>query len=103
MSNKLSAEKIRSNPKYAELVSKRSGFAWSLTGLVLAIYYGFILIIAFMPQFLATPLSAGSVTTIGLPIGVGVILSAIVLTGIYVYRANGEFDELTKDLIEGSK
>jgi uncharacterized membrane protein (DUF485 family) len=43
------------------------------------------------------------VTTIGFPIGVGVILSAIALTGVYVYRANGEFDELTKELIEGTK
>ena len=103
MSNALSAEKIRSNPKYAELVRKRSGFAWSLSALVLMIYYGFILVIAFAPQFLAAPLFAGGVTTIGFPIGVGVILSAIALTGIYVYRANGEFDDLTKELIEGTK
>jgi uncharacterized membrane protein (DUF485 family) len=102
MSSELSS-KITNNPKYAELVGKRSAFAWSLSVLVLVIYYGFILIIAFAPQFLATPVSAGSVTTIGLPIGVGVILSAIILTGIYVYRANGEFDSLTKDLIEGTK
>jgi uncharacterized membrane protein (DUF485 family) len=103
MSNELSANKIRSNPKYAELVRKRSGFAWALSALVLVIYYGFILVIAFAPKFFGTPISAGSVTTIGFPIGVGVILSAIALTGIYVYRANGEFDDLTKDLIEGSK
>jgi uncharacterized membrane protein (DUF485 family) len=103
MSNELSASKISTNPKYAELVSKRSGFAWALSALVLAIYYGFILIIAFAPKFFGTPLYEGSVTTIGFPIGVGVILSAIALTGIYVYRANSEFDELTKDLIEGTK
>jgi uncharacterized membrane protein (DUF485 family) len=103
MSNELSAGKIIRNPKYAELVRKRSGFAWALSALVLAIYYGFIAIIAFAPKFLGTPLSEGGVTTIGLPIGVGVILSAIALTGIYVYRANGEFDRLTKELIEGSK
>lgn len=103
MSNELSANKIRSNPKYAELVRKRSKFAWALSALVLVIYYGFILIIAFAPKFLGTPISAGSVTTIGFPIGVGVILSAIALTGVYVYRANGEFDDLTKDLIEGTK
>jgi uncharacterized membrane protein (DUF485 family) len=103
MSKQLSFDKIKSHPKYAELISKRSHLAWSLAALMLIIYYGFILVIAFAPQFLATPLSAGSVTTIGLPIGVGVILSAIVLTGIYVYRANTEFDELTRDLIEEAK
>ncbi len=103
MSINLSADKISANPKYAELVRKRSRFAWGLSALVLVIYYGFIMIIAFAPKFLGTPLFAGSVTTIGLPIGVGVILSAIALTGVYVYRANGEFDDLTRDLIEGSK
>lgn len=103
MSNELSARRISGNPKYAELVAKRSGFAWALSALVLVIYYGFILIIAFAPKFLGTPIADGSVTTIGLPIGVGVILSAIALTGVYVYRANGEFDDLTKDLIEGGK
>lgn len=103
MSIELSANRISSNPKYAELVRKRSGFAWSLSALVLVIYYGFIAIIAFAPKFLGTPISEGSVTTIGLPIGVGVILSAIALTGVYVYRANSEFDELTKQLIEGTK
>jgi uncharacterized membrane protein (DUF485 family) len=103
MSNELSVSKIRSNPKYAELVRKRSGFAWLLSALVLIIYYGFIMVIAFDPKFFGTPVSAGSVTTIGFPIGVGVILSAIFLTGVYVYRANREFDDLTKQLIEGSK
>jgi uncharacterized membrane protein (DUF485 family) len=103
MSNKISANKISQNPKYAELVRKRSAFAWSLSALVLIIYYGFILVIAFVPKFFGTPLFEGGVTTIGFPIGVGVILSAIALTGIYVYRANGEFDDLTRDLIEGSK
>jgi cation/acetate symporter len=59
---------------------------------MLVIYYGFILVIAFAPKVFGTPISAGSVTTIGFPLGVAVILSAIVLTGIYVYRANTEFD-----------
>jgi len=103
MSNELTASRIRSNPKYAELVSKRSSFAWILTAIMLTIYFGFILTIAYNKEFLASPLFAGGVTTVGFPIGVGVILSAIILTGIYVNRANGEFDELTKKLIEEAK
>jgi len=102
MSNEMH-DKIRSNPKYAELVRKRSSFAWILSIVMLTIYYGFIMVIAFAPKVLGTPISEGGVATIGLPIGVGVILSAIVLTGIYVYRANTEFDDITKQLIEGSK
>lgn len=95
-------ERIRNNPKFHELVSKRTSFAWTLSALMLAIYAGFILLIAYGKDFLGTSLSGGT-TTIGFPIGVGVILSAIVLTGIYVRRANGEFDELNRQIIEESR
>lgn len=94
-----SVNHIRNNPKFAELVRKRTAFAWTLSIIILAIYFGFIGLIAFDKAFLAVKLGAG-VTTIGFPIGVGVILSAIILTGIYVYRANGEFDELNRQIIE---
>jgi uncharacterized membrane protein (DUF485 family) len=91
---------IKSNPKYHELVSKRSKFAWILAVLMLLIYYGFILIIAFNKEFLSQQLWAGSITTVGIPIGLGVIISAFILTGIYVFRANSEFDRLTREIKE---
>jgi uncharacterized membrane protein (DUF485 family) len=95
-----SVESIKRHPLYAELVAKRKRFAWTLTILILIIYYGFVLVIAFSPKSLAAPLTAGSVTTVGIPIGVLIIVSAFVLTGIYVFRANGEFDRLTKAIRE---
>jgi uncharacterized membrane protein (DUF485 family) len=67
---------------------------------MLVIYYGFILVIAFAPKVLGTPLSAGSVITVGIPVGLGVIVSAFVLTGIYVFRANSQFDRLTREIKE---
>jgi len=102
MSIEQTASRIRNNPKYKDLVSKRSAFGWTLTIIMLVIYFGFILTIAYNKAFLGSSLSGG-ITTVGFPIGVGVILSAIVLTGIYVRRANSEFDELTKQLIEDAK
>jgi uncharacterized membrane protein (DUF485 family) len=95
-------DKIRNNPKFHELVSKRTAFAWTLSTLMLGIYAGFILLIAYGKDFLGTSLTGGT-TTVGFPIGVGVILSAVVLTGIYVRRANGEFDELNRQIIEESR
>ncbi|HRD48897.1 MAG: DUF485 domain-containing protein [Candidatus Competibacter sp.] len=91
---------IKSNPKYHELVSKRSKFAWLLSFAMLGIYYGFILVVAFNKQILAQPLWEGSVATVGIPVGIGVILSAFALTGIYVFRANAEFDRLTSEIKE---
>lgn len=94
--------RIKSNPQYADLVRKRSSFARLLTLMMLIIYFGFVLLVAFNKPLLATPIGAG-VTTIGIPLGVFVIVSAFILTGIYVRRANGEFDAITRDIIEKVK
>ncbi len=93
--NKETIEKIQSNPDYKKLISTRNGFAVKLSVMMLTVYFIFILLIAFDPSFLGTPLSSGSVTTIGIPVGIGIIVFAIILTGIYTKRANGEFDELS--------
>ncbi|MCK6389991.1 MAG: DUF485 domain-containing protein [Azonexus sp.] len=94
--------RIRANPKYEQLRQTRNTYGWVMTALMLIVYYGYISLIAFDKAFLATPLGAG-VTTIGIPIGVGVILFTIVITGIYVRRANTEFDAMKEALIEECK
>lgn len=93
-------ERVRNHPKYQELIHKRSRFGWTLAIIMLIIYYGFIMTIAFSPSTLATPISPGAVTTVGIPLGLGVILSCFVLTGIYVFRANSEFDRLNNEIKE---
>jgi uncharacterized membrane protein (DUF485 family) len=92
-------EPIASNPKFQELVRQRSRFAWALSGVMLFLYLGFILLVAFGKQFLAQRIGDG-VTTIGIPIGLGIIVSAFALTGIYVWVANSRFDKMTSDLIK---
>jgi uncharacterized membrane protein (DUF485 family) len=98
--SELSASKIQNNPKYHRLIKERDALAWTLTILVLVIYFGFILLVAFAPDFITRPISATSVIPIGLPMGVGVILASIVLTGIYVYRANSTFDPLIHEIMQ---
>lgn len=90
--------RVKSNPKYHELVKKRTRFGIIMSVLTLLIYYAFIMTIAFEPQVLGTPISEGSVTTVGILVGLGVIVSAFALTGIYVYRANTEFDRINNEL-----
>jgi uncharacterized membrane protein (DUF485 family) len=91
--------RIQANPKYKELKSKRSSFGWWLALLMMVVYYGYIALIAFNKPFLAQPIGSG-VTTLGIPIGMGVIVFTIIITGIYVRRANSEFDALTKQILE---
>ena len=91
-------ERIRTNPKYQELRRKRNSFGWLLTALMMVVYYGYIALIAFNKPFLARPLGSG-VTTIGIPIALGVIIFTVVITGIYVRRANDEYDRLTAEIL----
>ena len=91
---------IKSNPKYHELVSKRSSFSWIMSVVMLVIYYAFILTIAYDKPLLAAPLWEGATMTVGIPVGVAVIVFAFALTGIYIQRANAVFDKLTREIKE---
>ena len=92
-------DRIRANPKYQELVSKRNSYSWMMTILMLVVYYGYILLVAFNKEYLAQKTGAG-VTSMGIPIGLGVILFTIIITGIYIRRANTEFDDLKAQVIK---
>lgn len=91
--------KIEANPRYHELRRKRTGFGWILSVMMLIVYFGYIALIAFNKPFLAQPIGNG-VTTLGVPIGMGVIVFTIVITAIYVRRANAEYDRLTAAILE---
>lgn len=91
---------IQNSPRFKELVSKRERFAMILSAIMLGLYAGFIILIAYGPHILGTKISPESSITWGIPIGVGLIFSAFVLTGVYVYRANGEFDKMNKAILE---
>ena len=92
-------DKIQRHPKYLELRAKRNRLGVFLTILMLIVYYGYIALIAFNKPFLAQPIGAG-VTSLGIPIGFGVIVFTIAITGYYVNRANGEFDRLTQEILK---
>lgn len=93
-------EKIKKDPRFNELSKRRSRFAMYLSLLVLAVYYSFVMVVAFAPELLATPIAEGFTTTIGIPVGACIIIFAWVTTGIYVRRANTEFDAINKAIVE---
>ena len=92
-------EQVKNNPKYQKLVSERSRFAWTLSIIMLVMYYTFIMIIAFDPSLFGTKIGSG-VMTVGIPVGIAIIFISFILAGVYVKRANGEFDQLTKEVRE---
>jgi len=92
--------RIRSNPRFAELVGKRTRFAIILSLVVLVPYYSFMFLISTQPQLFATKISDGSVLTIGWPIAALIIIGGWLLTGVYISRANGEFDSITQEILK---
>ncbi len=87
--------------EFKGLVRKKWSVSLSMTALMLTIYFGFILLLAFNQGVLAQKI--GEHMTLGIPIGLGVILSACVLTGLYVRWANTSYDRSVKDIIDNMK
>ncbi|MDK6077132.1 DUF485 domain-containing protein [Massilia varians] len=87
--------RVKADPNYRKLVTKRSRFGWILTWSMMVVYYGFTLLCAFDKEFMGSRIGAG-VMTWGIPLGLFVILFTVVVTAIYVRRANSEYDQLTE-------
>lgn len=92
---------IRNNPDFQMLVHKKTRLGWTLSIIMLVVYVAFILIIGFSPATFGKPVFPGSAITLGIPVGVFVIVFAFALTGIYVKQANSEFDTLTQKVVKG--
>lgn len=101
MNHASESARIRNHPRYRDLVSRQRRFVACLTAATLVPYFTFILIAAFAPHLLALKLSATSIINIGWPLGVAFIVGAWLFTGLYIHRANGEFDDLTAEIRAG--
>lgn len=100
--NDVLVKRIKANPKYQELVSKRNAFSLKLSIFVLAMFYSFVLVIAFNKELLAIKLGEG-VMTVAFPVGAAIIVISFITTLIYVKRANSEFEELTESIKDDVK
>lgn len=94
---------IDADPRFHELEARRARLAWSLSVVVLAAYFGFVLAVAFAPGWLAQPLGPESPVSRGIPLGIGVIVLSVVLTGLYVRHANLHFDPITRRVLEAAR
>ena len=92
-------EQIRALPEYIALTRARKKIVWPLSLIIIAAYFALILTIAFAPSALGTPIGEG-VTSVGIALGLGVILLCFLLTGIYVYYANTVIEPLTKKIVQ---
>ncbi len=93
---------IRRNPRFQELVAKRTRFAGILAAIVLIMFYGFVLLVAFAPGLIGSRLIEGSNLTFGIAAGLFQFIFFWVLTFVYVRRANGEFDDINKEIVQAA-
>ena len=91
--------KIRANPKFESFVGMRNRYSTIMAILGAVAYYGFIILVAYDKEFLAQKIGEGYAMSIGIPIGVGVIAFTIIITWIYVRRANNEFDDINAQIV----
>lgn len=83
------------------MVALRWRVAAVLTTVMVVVYFGFILAVAFAK----TTMGAGIVPglSVGIALGAGVIVTAWVLTGVYVFWANRVYDPAVRELREASR
>jgi uncharacterized membrane protein (DUF485 family) len=86
----LSPQTLLDSPEFRRLVVTRWRVSLALTVVLCVMYYGYVLLIATNKALLAR--RVGDVVTLGIPLGVAVILGAWVLTAIYVIWANRRYD-----------
>lgn len=82
---------VAADARYQALVRRRARLGWWLSAVIFGSFVGYLLLIAFDKALLAAPIGHG-VTSIGIPVGLGLILLAIALTGAYVLHANRHHD-----------
>lgn len=93
------AKKVLNHPDFKIMARKKSLLGWSFSILMFVIYVIYILYIGIRPEVFGIPLYEGTTTTWGICYGLFVILFSIAITGIYVYQANGPFEDVIQRVI----
>jgi uncharacterized membrane protein (DUF485 family) len=77
-------------PTLEAVAKARWRIALGLSAAMMAVYFGFVLLVAYLPGLLATLLTPGM--SLGILLGALVIVTAWVLTWVYVGWANRHYD-----------
>jgi len=91
-------EKILNSPEFKSLLRSKNFISLILTLIQLIIYFGFILLLAYNKEFLSQKIFGP--VTVGIPIGIGVIILTWLLTGIYVSWSNKKYDQKVSEIRE---
>lgn len=94
------AKQVLSHPKFQSMARQKSILGWTFSTIMFLVYVGFIWIIGTSPQTFGAKVSGGSIITVGIYAGVFVIIFSFLITLVYVYIANGKFEDMTQDVVK---
>ncbi len=90
------ARELLEDPEFQAFARRKNAVSFWLTLTIVVVYFGFIALMAFGSEFMGRKI--GVATTLGIPIGIGVIVIAWLLTGVYVTWANGPYDKMVAEM-----
>lgn len=88
---------ILANPSFRRLASARAKLRWSLSIVMLIMFFGFIALISTAKGALGTNVE-GTAVPLGFVLALAMIAIVVALTGFYVQRSNSRFDGLSRAL-----
>lgn len=98
----MTSHDVGARPEIARLSAARWRIAIALTAAMMAIYFGFILLVAFNKPLLGRQVAPG--LSVGILLGALVIVMSWVLIGVYARWANRHYDaEVTRLRGRGAK
>lgn len=87
---------ILQSPAFRKLVKNRWNISLTFTFLMLFVYVGFLLVVAYQKDTLKMPV--GDSLNLAIIVGIGIIIFSWLITGVYVYWANNYYDAAVKEI-----
>ncbi len=94
--NSTKTHEILQSPAFKKLVKNRWNISLTFTFIMLFVYIGFLLVVAYNKEALKMPM--GESLNLAIVVGLGVIIFSWLITGVYVYWANNYYDAAVKEI-----
>ena len=94
--SKTKTNEILQSAAFRKLVKNRWNISLTLTFLMLFVYIGFLMVVAYQKETLKMPV--GDSLNLAIIVGIGIIIFSWLITGVYVYWANNYYDAAVKEI-----
>lgn len=91
--------RVVEHPKYQELVHKRTRVSLAFFAVMIVVYAGFIVTLAYLPEVFSRPIGPGFTMSVGVLSATIVAVSAVIMIAAYVRYSNKHFDPLIEAIV----